>query len=441
MVQASEGSRFQLNPQDRFVQGCLEWEQKMLALPVERIWGSYLPQKVKRILALKSLGFTTNPLIFVSGQQLRDNPSLAIEGLRQNREGDYQASTSTMVDGLIIGNPILQIDKRDNRKKIAKKLTDCENQFISNYQTGLKETGIPLVPEGQEGEWFWENSMFIFYTNHWKGKKKKNMVGGRWAVDTRLRTPRRHREDVILIEAAPGIMGRTVGMEQPGSRHISFGKLDKHIGLDGYVWWTSTGDPRQQIDGLTKAPKKQEMLRNRVVRKMERLLTQSPEFRVKVAALQKLVGSNQVVVDWAWDQRENEIWSFDFDFFDPENFIVLPDRNPQAETYAKIERIEVVHLSSYGVQDVGNWRKRVIWSRFNHLSQQGIPIKEITDFNSNLEGIEGKMVVVGGLKLDGCVRERARRIRKAGGIPIIDKALCMKFYLEPDIEWFGDFIK
>ncbi len=113
----------------------------------------------------------------------------------------------------------------------------------------------------------------------------------------------------------------------------------------------------------------------------------------------------------------------------------LPDREITITDYTKAEvfRIDWVHMPLDLKSSALNRREQRIIRRIldikDDLLEAGIKIKKISGPNleQSLEAVNGKIIVVGGGIEDECCKIRARLIREANGIAIIDLALTTKY--------------
>ena len=304
------------------MEGYLDWEKEKLQYRPEEIWELELPEKIRRILLLIKLNLGTNPHIFIKGQDLRSGElPLVINGLRKEGWDNIQASTSTILDGTIRRNPILKISSDVEREDYQGLLMNCGKEF-----TGTLKGQSKFIFKGEFGsdskevtEWFWDNSMFIFYPNRWD-KKEKTIVGGGFSIETELTTPKRDRSESMKMEAASGCMGRDVGLFGPGIpgyRYKGVGEADYYLGF-GLI---TTNALVKESQGIELSDLNLERLRDTAMYNLWRKLTRDPNFRSSLRTLQLVLETNEIIVDWYYHEDDSwpdshKIVCIDFDWVD-----------------------------------------------------------------------------------------------------------------------------
>lgn len=299
----------------------LSWEKKQLNLSPKDIWSLSLPEKVRRILLLIKLNLGTNPHIFVSGISLKNEGlSPIIQNLQNNGWNNIQASISTPFDDRVKRNPFLQISSNTNISDYDQLLNQCAEGFSHNFiqQQKLLFQNDFFSNLDQINEWFWGNSIFIFYPNRWI-EENHTMIGGCFSIESRINTPRRDRDEVMKIEAAPLRMGGDVsqyGLSIPGYRYIGVGKQAFYLGY-GLVTISSE---KKDVVSLKSTEPFLEFTRDKAMNKLWNNLTRDPNYRYSLRCLQEILNNNVVIFDWFYHENRkwadsNKIVCIDFDSF------------------------------------------------------------------------------------------------------------------------------
>lgn len=110
------------------------------------------------------------------------------------------------------------------------------------------------------------------------------------------------------------------------------------------------------------------------------------------------------------------------------------DREPQPGDYGNVA-VELVHMDTLIGNGYLGAKTRRLFERITRLAQGGVQFYNLWDkvpesipLESGLAGIDGQIVVVGGVLTWACVKIRAMNINDRGGIAIIDDAICLGLY-------------
>lgn len=334
---------------------------QMLSRPLEEIWQNEdLPNKVKRLLVIEKLGFETNERIYVKGQELYQDLELVISCLQENGFEDMQASTSTSFDFGLTQSPLFKLSQGDSLPDKKAHLAETAEEYKKIFKSQIVKRFGSVVLDDEIEDFFFKDSWFVFYRDHW-AENKENMVGGRLFLESRLDKPRSKR-DVMEIEAGLGVMGRSVGVESPGYVSYRVGQVRLGVDLFGKKGIEKTGDQISVYQKELEDPQKQ-LIRNRGINTMIRKTTSDPDFRIKLRALQKLIGSESIVIDWAWDAQKNKLMVFDFNpVYDPED-----DEVRFSKVRRRITRVPVKALAqAYGQ----HLEQMVLGLRYEHHRDQ-----------------------------------------------------------------------
>lgn len=295
-----------LDKNDLGIEKFVQWEKERLEYSTEKIWQLLLPEKIRRILLLIKLNLGTNPHVFVEGRALKSGGlPVVIEYLRSKGWGNIQASTSTEFDMKIQSNPVLTLPFDIGSEHCLERLNRCGEEFSEIFARQMK----PVFQERfysstlAATDWFWKNSMFIFYPNRW-GEGKTILVGGGFSIETKLSTPHRDRFEVMKIEAAPGYMGADVGIygrSLTGYRYFGIGEADFYPAF-GLV---TKNVSIRAIEEPKLLDPRLERLRDTAIEKLWKGLTVDPNFRSSLRELQNVVGTDEIYVDWYYHEDQN----------------------------------------------------------------------------------------------------------------------------------------
>lgn len=296
-----------------------QWEMDKLRYSSEKIWQLNLPEKVRRILLLIKCNLGTNPHIFVDGKIVK-NGGLAkiVPYLRGLGWRNIQASTSTLFDKELQESPVLQVSSQDGVSNLETSVEKCGDNFFQNITSQSKPIFEKVFHGNKETaiNWFWGNSIFIFYPNRW-GKETTGWVGGNFSIETKLNTPKRDRLETMKIEAAPAFMSADVanfGVGLPGYRYYGIGETDFYPNF-GLI---TKNNSIHTLEGLSLNDPKQIRRRDVAMYSLWRDLTKNPNFRSSLRELQDVTGTEELFVNWYYHEDaywpdNHKVVCFDFD--------------------------------------------------------------------------------------------------------------------------------